>query len=631
MSPTARGLLGKVSLTILLNACAAPAVQAPSATLPAAPESSSGLTVKPGWAFKRHAVAAAHPLAAEAGYEILLAGGDALDAAIAAQMVLALVEPQSSGIGGGAFLMHWNGRELSAWDGRETAPLAASESLFLQPDGKPMPMAAAMVGGRAVGVPGAVRMLEQAHRAGGKLPWARLFEPAIRLSEQGFALGARLHSQIKTDAHLAKDPLARAYFFAPDGQPHPVGHVLRNPALAALLRQIAQRGSAALHEGPAAADVVARARGHALNPSAITLADMASYQALRREALCTLWLTRYRVCGFPPPSSGHLTVMQILGLLEQVPTSNPTVAGLAAPTGLEPAAAAGAGRALPAGPGLMLLDGVPSAAWLHMYAEAARLAFADRNHFVADPAFTPAPSGDWRSLLVPSYLAQRARLIGPASMGRALPGNPGVMPLAWGAAPEQTEHGTSHISVVDAQGGAVALTTSIEAQFGSRVMSDGGTGMAGGYLLNNQLTDFSFAPTDHQGRPVANRVQPGKRPRSSMSPTLVFDARDGRLLMTLGSPGGAAIIHFTAKTLMASLAWGLDAQAAINLPNFANFNGPTLLETGRFAPTTVAALKARGHTVLEVDQPSGLQAITRTPSGWLGGADPRREGVVRGD
>ncbi len=607
MNQGLKGLLCKSSLTIFLSACAAPAVQAPQAPLPQAPETSSGFNAKPGWAFKRQAVAAANPLAAEAGNDILLAGGNALDAAIAVQMVLALVEPQSSGIGGGAFLMHWNGRELSAWDGRETAPAAAKESLFMQPDGKPMPMAAAMVGGRAVGVPGAVRMLEAAHRRGGQLPWARLFEPAIGLAEQGFALSARLHSQIKTDAHVAKDALASRYYFAADGQTLPVGHVLRNPAFAVLLRQIAQRGSAALHEGPAAADLVARVRGHAQNPGAITLADMASYQALRREPLCTLWLQVYRVCGFPPPSSGHLTVMQILGLLEQLPATHSSRNELA------------------------LLDGIPSAAWLHTYAEASRLAFADRNHFIADPAFAPAPGGDWRSLLSTSYLTQRARLISPQSMGRALPGNPGVMPFAWGAAQDQTEHGTSHISVVDSQGGAVALTTSIEAQFGARVMSDGGTGLPGGYLLNNQLTDFSFAPTDEQGRPVANRVQPGKRPRSSMSPTLVFDARDGRLLMTLGSPGGAAIIHFTAKTLVGSLQWGLNPQAAIALPNFGNFNGPTVLEAGRFPAATVQALQALGHTVVQGPQPSGLQAIARTPQGWLGGADPRREGVVRGD
>jgi gamma-glutamyltranspeptidase / glutathione hydrolase len=626
-------LLGKLGLTLLLSACTAPPPHVPVAAVPAAPEISTGLNAKPGWAFQRMAVAAANPLAAEAGYQILRAGGNALDAAITVQMVLALVEPQSSGIGGGAFLMHWNGSEVSAWDGRETAPAAAGESLFLLADGKPMPMSAAMVGGRAVGVPGALRMLEMAHRAGGKLPWARLFEPAIKLAEQGFALSARLHSQVKTDPHLAKDTLARRYFFGADGQALPVGFVLRNPALAALLRAIATQGSAALHEGPAAADWVARVRGHALNPGHISLADMAGYQALRRAPLCTEWLTIYRVCGFPPPSSGHLTVMQILGLLERLTPQLQTDLQFTpspVPLSMLPAPVRSVS---PSGPvGLNALqDGVPSAPWLHVYAEASRLAFADRNHFIADPAFVPAPGGDWRSLLAPAYLAQRAGLIVPTSMGRAMPGNPGVMPVTLASMPDQAEHGTSHISVVDAQGGAVALTTSIEAQFGARLMSDGGTGLPGGYLLNNQLTDFSFTPADEQGRPMANRVQPGKRPRSSMSPTLVFDARDGRLLMTLGSPGGAAIIHFTARTLIASFQWGWDAQAAINGPNFGNFNGPTLLEAGRFPPATVAALKARGHTVLEVDQPSGLQAIRRTPSGWFGGADPRREGVVRGD
>jgi gamma-glutamyltranspeptidase/glutathione hydrolase len=278
-----------------------------------------------------------------------------------------------------------------------------------------------------------------------------------------------------------------------------------------------------------------------------------------------------------------------------------------------------------------LPGGLPGVDWLHAYTEAARLAYADRALYLADPDFVPAPAGGWGSLLEDDYLQRRAGLIGERSMGQAQPGRPNGTRVAWAPQAEQPEHGTSHISIVDGEGHALAMTTTIEAVFGAQLMSDGGTGLPGGFLLNNQLTDFSLAPTDAQGRPVANRLQPGKRPRSSMSPTLVFDRRDGRLLMTLGSPGGPAIIHFVAKTLVGTLAWGLNAQQAISSPNYGSFNGPTVLEAGRFSPAVVAALKARGHEVVETDLTSGLQALQRTPDGWFGGADPRREGVVLGE
>ncbi len=570
--------------------------------VPAMPEGASGSTAKPGWSAQRMMVAAANPLATDAGYQVLRAGGSAIDAAVAVQMVLALVEPQSSGIGGGAFLLHSDGRAVQAWDGRETAPAAADERLFLLPDGQPMPFLQAAVGGRAVGVPGAVRMLEAAHRQHGKLPWSKLFEPAIALAEAGFRVSPRMHTQLKAETALRQDPQARAYFYGPDGEPHPVGHRLRNPALAEVLRAIAAGGSDALHSGAVAADIVARVRGHAGNPGRLTAADLAGYAARQRDVICTGWKQRYRVCGFPPPSSGHLTVMQILGLLEHVPA---VVAPLSA--------------------------GVPSADWLHVYTEAARLAFADRNQYIADPDFVAPPAGRWASLLDAAYLKPRAALIGAQSMKVAQPGAPGGTRSAWAPQPAQPESGTSHLSVVDGEGRAVAMTTSIESAWGSRILADGGTAKAGGFLLNNQLIDFSMVPADARGQAIANRVQPGKRPLSSMSPTLVFDLSDGRLLMSLGSPGGAAIIHFTAKTLIASLDWGLDVQRAINLPNFASFNGPTALEAGRFAPATLEALRQRGHTVVETDMTSGLQAIQRTPSGWFGGADPRREGVVMGD
>jgi gamma-glutamyltranspeptidase / glutathione hydrolase len=593
---------------LLLAACASTTTAPPSPPpSPAAqqiqPEAASGFQAKQAVSAQRFMVAAANPLATEAGYDILKAGGSAVDAAIAVQMVLTLVEPQSSGTGGGAFLLHFDGRQkVAAWDGRETAPAGVDDKLFIGADGKPLAFLAAAVGGRAVGVPGAVRMLEEVHRQHGTLPWARLFEPAIRLAEQGFALSPRLHTQLLADgAHLAADPVARAYFFGADGQPHPVGHVLRNPALAQVLARVAQGGSAVLHNGPIAQDIARRVQSHPANPGKLTAQDLAAYAPREREPICTPWRMRYRVCGMPPPSSGHLAVMQILGMLEH----QPAVAGLQA--------------------------GAPSADFVHLYSEAARLAFADRAQYVADPDFVAPPAGRWASLLDEAYLKQRAALIGPMSMKTAQPGVPGGAATAFAPQASQIEFGTSHISVVDAQGRAVAMTTSIEAVFGARLMSDGGTGLAGGFVLNNQLTDFSFAPTGADGRPVANRVQPGKRPRSSMSPTLVFDARDGRLLMSLGSPGGAAIIHFTAKTLIGTLAWGLNPQAAIDLPNFGSFNGPTVLEKGRHDPGLVQALQARGHTVNETDMTSGLQAILRTPAGWQGGADPRREGVVRGD
>lgn len=567
------------------------------------PEVSSGLSSKPGWSAQRFMVAAANPLATDAGYQVLKAGGSALDAAIAVQMVLTLVEPQSSGIGGGAFLMHWDGRAVQAWDGRETAPAAADERLFLLPDGKPMPFPQAVVGGRSVGVPGVVRMLEQAHRAQGKLPWAQLFEPAIRLAEQGFPVSPRLHTQLLAEQALKATPNAAAYFFGPDGQPHPVGHRLRNPALAQVLKRLAAEGSVALYSGAIAEDMVRRVRQHPANPGLLSTADLMGYRPVVREPICTDWRA-YRVCGFPPPSSGHLAVMQILGMLDALGPEAP---------GLAP-------------------DGPSSALFLHRYTEAARLAFADRALYVADPGFTAAPGGRWTLLLDPAYLRSRAALIGEQSMKTAQPGvPPGVQSLSVAPQAQETELGTSHLSIVDGEGRALAMTTTIESAWGSRILSDGGTGLSGGFLLNNQLTDFSFAPADAQGRPVANRVGPGKRPRSSMSPTLVFDRRDGRLLMSLGSPGGAAIIHFTAKTLLGTLAFGLDAQRAIDLPNFGSFNGPTVLEKGRFETTTVEALKARGHAVQEIDMTSGLQAIQRQGGGWFGGADPRREGVVRGD
>lgn len=592
---------------LMMGACAGPEGTTRStgvAPPPTQPESASGLTAKPGWRFQQQAVAAANPLATEAGAQVLRAGGSAVDAAIAVQMVLSLVEPQSSGIGGGAFLLHHDGQRLQAFDGRETAPAAATPQLFMGADGKPLPFMDAVASGRSVGVPGAVAMLALAHRQHGKLPWARLFDPAIALAEQGFAVSPRLNSLLAGETALKADPVAAAYFYQADGTPHPVGHLLKNPELATVLRNIAAIGPLAVHEGPVASAIVAKVTQHPVRPGTLSLDDLKRYQPKEREALCfdhTALAQALRVCGFPPPSSGAIAVGQIMGLLARTPQ------------GAQP------------------LAGVPKADWLHSYMEASRLAFADRAQYLGDPDFVAPPAGSWNSLLTPRYLDERAKLITPARAPLVNPGQPAGVASAWARMPDQPEYGTSHISIVDRFGNALAMTTTIEAGFGSRLMVNTGLGRAGGFLLNNQLTDFSFTPADAQGLPVANRVEPGKRPRSSMSPTLVFDKTSGQLLMSAGSPGGALIIHFTAKTLLATLQGGLSPQAAIDLPNFGTTGGPVVLEEKRFDAATVQALRERGHTVNETAMTSGLQALQRAPGGWLGGADPRREGVVAGD
>jgi gamma-glutamyltranspeptidase/glutathione hydrolase len=621
------------AVVLLLAGCAAqPRSLAYSA--PLQPEGSSGYIAKPGWRYSKQAVAAANPLATDAGLQVLRAGGSAVDAAIAVQMVLTLVEPQSSGIGGGAFLLYHDGRKVEAWDGRETAPASAHEGMFLSGEGKPLPFMDAVMRPQAVGVPGAVRMLEQAHKQHGRLPWALLFEPAIVLSEQGFRVSARLHAQLKAEQALKRDPVAASYFYNPAGEPWPVGHVLKNPELAAVLRQIAARGSQALHEGPVAQAIVDALRPAPGAAPAMTLKDLAGYRPVKRDPMCHAYAApatvgvppaaadrTLRVCGFPPPSSGAVAVGQILGILSHTPAHTVPL-----------------GQARGGVPGTR--SAAPAADWLHFYTEAARLAFADRAQYLADPDFVPAPAGGWQALLHPAYLRSRAGLIGANSMKTAQPGDPAAAraarasephALRFASMPDQPEYGTSHISIIDRYGHALAMTTTIEAAFGARRMVSTDPSRPGGFLLNNQLTDFSFVPSDAQGRPVANRVQAGKRPRSSMSPTLVFDASSGELLMSLGSPGGAQIIHFTAKALYGMLHWGLSPQQAIDLPNFSSLNGPSLLEAGRFDPATVEALRARGAEVRELELTSGLQALRLSPGGLEGGADPRREGVVLGD
>ncbi len=572
--------------------------------IPEQPEIATGYQEKPGWATSEFSVAAANPLATDAGYQTIQAGGSAVDAAIAVQMVLTLVEPQSSGIGGGAFLMHWDGTEVTAYNGRERAPSAAGEDLFLDEEGEPLPFGDAVRSGLSVGVPGTVAMLEAAHHAHGVLEWSALFEPAIALAEEGFRISPRLHAQLDSDETLREDDIAGALYYDENGNALPVGHRLRNPALAEILRRIADEGSATFYIGEVAEAIVHRVRNHPERPGAMSIEDLRAYpdQEFRVSPICSPWRS-FTLCGFPPPSSGHLAIAQILGILEETNPPSPPLA-----------------------------DGLPGAEWLHHYMEAARLAFADRNHFVADPDFIPAPGDSWEDLLDPAYLRERAALVGDESMGEAVPGDPALeRALAHGRHPAQPDRGTSHVSVVDREGNAISMTTTIESGFGSRMMTDGGTGMPGGFHLNNELTDFSLTPVDDDGLPIANRVEAGKRPRSSMAPTLVFDAGTGAFVASLGSPGGAGIIHYTAKALIGILAWELNAQEAIDLPNFANYNGPSVLEADRFPRSVIDELEARGHEVAESNLTSGLQAIQRTPDGGLfGGADPRREGIVMG-
>lgn len=574
------------------------------------PTEPTAYTPKLGVATRGFAVSSANPLASQAGYDILIAGGSAIDAAVAIQMVLTLVEPQSSGIGGGAFLLHHDGLRVEAYDGRETAPSAATENLFLDSKGQPIGFQEAVASGLSVGTPGTLSVLAMAHQEHGKLPWARLIQPAIALATHGFTISPRLHAALLETPELKNDPVARDYFFDANGKPHPAGHVLKNLELARILKDIAQQGAGALQQGLWAQAIVNKVQQHPLRPGTLSLQDLAIYRAKKREALCFNHAVKqtsreFIICGFPPPSSGALAMGQILGILNHTPAVS-----------------------------MPLMKGLPTSDWLHFYNESAKLAFADRALYVADPDFVAAPGGRWQNLLRPEYLLQRSRLIGDQSLNDVQAGQPDLQRTpkahAWAPMPNQIEHGTSHISVTDREGRSLAMTTTIEAGFGAKLMVNSGQGLAGGFLLNNELTDFSFIPKDTQGLTVANRVEPGKRPRSSMSPTLVFDKASGLLKLSGGSPGGAAIIHYTTKLLWGTLNWSLNVQEAINLPNFGNLNGPSFLEVNRFPMAILQDLKNKGHEVVELPMPSGIQAIEVTPSGFFGGADPRREGQVMG-
>lgn len=566
-------------------------------SVPRAPEAASGYQEKSGWKAKKFMIAAANPLAADAGYEILKAGGSAVDAAIAAQMVLGLVEPQSSGIGGGAFLMHFDGKIIKAYDGRETAAAAATDALFKDANGQTLRFFDAAIGGRSVGVPGVLRMLELAHRQHGKLRWANLFEPAIRLAESGFAVSPRLALLIKADRHLKNDSTAASYFYDRHGNPLQAGHILKNPELAKTLREIAASGADAFYLGRIARDIAAKVNGHPGNPGVLTIQDMAGYQPKVREPVCTDYKA-WTVCGMPPPSSGGIAIAQMLGILVRKDMQN-----------------------------FPPIDGVPAAQAVHLFSEAGRLAYADRDRYVADADFVPLPGGSFLPLVDKKYLAGRAALIDDVSMIRAQPGAPVPEPISRGMNAAQDFLSTSHISIIDQYGHALAMTTTIEDAFGSRQM-------VRGFLLNNQLTDFSFESADASG-PIANRVQGGKRPRSSMAPTLVMDKASGQLVLAIGSPGGSAIINYVAKVLFGTMDWGLNLQEAINLPNFGSRNGPTELERGRISDALIHNLEQRGHNLRLMEQTSGLHGVMRLNEGGdailFGAADPRREGIAKGD
>ncbi len=553
-----------------------------------APEPASGLSPKQAVSAPRFMLAAAHPLAVDAGYEVLRRGGAAIDAAVAVQMVLNLVEPQSSGIGGGAFILHYSSNDatLSAYDGRETAPAAARAERFLDADGRPLKFLDAVVGGMSVGTPGVLRALELAHTRHGKLPWAELFQPAIRLAAEGFPSSPRLHHLLASVRLPVRDPAMRRLYYLDDDAPKPVGTLLKNPALGDTLRKIAMQGAQAFYAGEIARDIAGKV-SNAPNPGDLSENDLAQYRAKQREPVCGPY-RQWKICGMPPPSSGGVAVLQVLGILQQL------------------------------APGSLPSDSIRTA---HLVAEAERLAYADRERYLADADFVAVPLA---GLLAPEYLAARAALVRPdRSLVRALPGTPPGAPLAAIADDASLElASTSHLSIVDAAGNAVAMTSSIEFAFGSQQM-------VRGFLLNNQLTDFSFV-AEQQGKPVANRVEPGKRPRSAMAPTMVFD-HDGALVLVLGSAGGSAIINHVVKTLVAVLDWKMDLQQAIDLPNFGSRNGPTELEQGTSAASWAAPLRALGHEVQLIDMTSGLHGIQRTRDGWSGGADPRREGVAKGD
>jgi gamma-glutamyltranspeptidase/glutathione hydrolase len=553
-----------------------------------APEGATGVAQKQVVQARRMMVVSADPAATEAGMAVLNAGGSAADAAVTVQLVLNLVEPQSSGIGGGAFMLHWDGGEgrLTTLDGRETAPLAADPDYFLKPDGTPVAFEEAAPGGRSVGVPGTLALLGLAHELHGRRPWPELLAPAIRLAEEGFPVSSRLASLVAGDAKtLQRFPAAAAYFLESDGTPKAAGARLRNPAFAATLRRIAEEGMRTFYSGEIGRELVRTVREAPANPGLMTEADLASYRVKIREPVCGPYRT-YLVCGMGPPSSGGVAIAQILAFLEHfdVPGLGPTTDGA------------------------------------HVLAEASKLAFADRDLYVADPDFVRLPLP---GLLDPFYLTARTQAIRlDTTMPKAMAGNPPWRDAMLLSPDERDERpGTSHFVVVDGDGDIVSMTTTIEGGFGSRLMT-------GGFLLNNELTDFAFQP-EANGRPVANRVEGGKRPRSSMAPTIVLD-RGGDPVLAVGSPGGSRIIGYVAQAIVGMLDWGMSAQDAVAMGHVVNRNGPTELEAGTTVADWQESLKARGHEVRVMEEASGLQAVLWRDGLMESGVDPRREGAAAG-
>ena len=528
-------------------------------------------------------VVAANPLAANAGIEVLRRGGSAIDAAIAVEAMLSLVEPQSSGLGGGTFITYYDSatERVVIYDGRETAPAQASSTMFLKPDGTPLPFREAVLSGRATGVPGAVAALAMAHREHGKLPWSSLFGAAQRTASQGFAVSPRLARLIHAGSPQISAPDARAYFSKTDGTLLNAGDTLRNPAYAEFLGRLAAHGPAALYGGSTAARIVEKTRAGPL-PGSMTMADIANYRPIKREPLCRPWRV-YLMCVPPPPSSG-VGLIQLMKLLE---TTDIAARGPNDPQ-----------------------------AWF-LFAEASRIMYADRDRYVGDPAFVTVPI---QGLLDPAYIAQRSRLIGTVAGPPPVAGVPAGAPVA--AADRTLEPaGTTHFIVRDSQGNVVSMTATVESLFGSGRMVDG-------FFLNNELTDFSFRPTDDQGRPAANAVAPGKRPRSSMTPTILLTA-DGEFAGAIGSAGGNAILAYVAKSLVAGIDWNLPMPVALALPNLvargSNFQG----EVDKFPPQVLAGLRARGIDLKPGQgEDSGVHAVLIRNGRVDGAADPRREGVV---
>lgn len=551
------------------------------------PEAGTGFREVQEVKAKSFMVATANVHASQAARDIIEQGGNAVDATIAAQLMLTLVEPQSSGIGGGAFLLFWDetSKTLKSFDGRETAPRAVEETLFLKEDGSPLGFGEAVRSGRSIGIPGVIAMMEKVHKQYGKLEWAKLFGPAIEKARNGFKVSHRLNALlVRKKASFFNAP-AQKLFFDDRQQALPEGTVLKNRALADTLQTIAEQGAAGFYQGPLAQAIVKAAHDAPAVPSAMTLEDLKDYKALERPPVCGAY-HKWNVCGMGAPSSGGTTVAMILGLAER-----------------------------------FSLGSEPNLEALHIIAEAEKLSYADRNHYMADADFIPQPTG----FLDRSYLAERAKLIQPDSaMKKALPGNPAMSTKAiLGQDATIEAGGTSHISIVDRQGNVVSMTSSIEGAFGSGQMVKG-------FLLNNQLTDFSFRPKDKEGKPIANRVQPLKRPRSSMSPTIVFDP-EGAPKIVLGSPGGSRIILFVAKSLIAHFDWGMGPQQSIGLFNFGSRGWGFELENRPEALGFAAKLEAMGHQVRKGVMTSGAQMIVIEKDHLKGGADPRREGVVLGD